>query len=203
MSKLSGLTDIMFYAICESEIGVCGLVGLFCFRIYCEGAVKCWLGLQVSLHEDLSTGFQSLQSIDLGASASAIYVLACHHYFLDIVLVTQGNSVQCRMGQHKSTHFRRRGLPEAIMEATTVTSIAVVQKSTCLQRQFLFSLRFFLGVLFVVAILQFHITYLGVGYVVLPPSINWYFSSVLENSLNIQFSKCMWPFLNQFLPFSF
>lgn len=92
MSKLSGLAEVMFYGFCEAEIGG-RVAGLFCFGICCEGAVQCWLGLQASLHEDLATGFQSLQSTDPGGSANAVSVLACRHYFLDILLVTQGNSV--------------------------------------------------------------------------------------------------------------
>ena len=69
------------------------------------------------------------------------------------------------------------------MEAATVASIAEVQKSAYTSLSGDFSSQV-LARYCVLALLQSHIIYLGVGYVVLPLSVDLYFSSVLENSLN-------------------
>lgn len=74
MSKLSGLAEVTFYGFCEPEIGG-RLAGLFCFTICCEGEAQCWLGLQASLHEDLTTGFQTLCNQQTQVEAPMLFLL--------------------------------------------------------------------------------------------------------------------------------
>lgn len=60
--------------------------------------------------------------------ANAVYVVALqvkHHHVLSVLLVTQGNSGQCGVGWHKGMHCKRWGLLKALLETTTVTSVAV------------------------------------------------------------------------------
>lgn len=129
--------------------------GLFCFRIYCEGVVQCWLGLQVSLHEDFPTGFQSLQSTDPSGSANAISVLACPLYFLHILLVTQGNlqdgtaHISGGEGYWRSSWRLYSRIHYCCLEFHMPSLEAISP------------LRFLQGLFYVVAILQFHIIYLG------------------------------------------
>lgn len=134
MPKLCGLTAVMFHSFCGSGMGG-NLAGLFCLSIYCEVSVGCWLGCRLLSTRTSPQASRTHNPTGPDRSANAVYVVALeviHHHFLNVLLVTQGNSGQCGMGRHKGSYFRRRGLLEALVQATIVTSIAIAWKSACL-----------------------------------------------------------------------